>query len=301
MHSELLQLIDVESPSAPSLEGECRRLDRLCRKALLAEAMAWPKPGLVTPIDSGSHHDMDIDTFLCSIAALEGSFFELALASVRNGGFALLAQIGREAEQRMLHATGGVNTHRGAIFNLGLLVAAAMRRAQDHELRSLTCGEIVARLWGTDILESRRRAPVTHGNEVYVRFAAGGAREQAAGGFAAVYACGLPALRLLVQQGHARDRILIGTLMHLMEHVDDTNLLWRAGEAGLRHVQHSARAFNLGGGVNAVDWRERLVAMGKDFVRRNLSPGGSADLLAASWLAWQLDDTHDIRLQPASS
>lgn len=291
MHSELLRLIDDESSPAPAIDRECRRLDRLCRDALLAEAMAWPKPGLVTPMDSGSHRDMDIDTFLRSIAALEGSFFELARASARQGGFALLAQIGREAEQRMLRATGGVNTHRGAIFNLGLLVAAAMRRAQDRELRSLTCGEVVARLWGRDILASRRCAPSTHGNEVYVRFSAGGAREEAAGGYATVYACGLPALRCLVQQGHARDKILIGTLLHLMEHVDDTNLLWRAGEAGLRHVQRAARAFNLGGGVNAGDWRERLVAMGKDFVHRNLSPGGSADLLAASWLAGQLDGT----------
>jgi len=269
--------------------ADCFRLERICLEALTHEAMAWPKPGLVTPVDAGSHRDMHIGTFLASIDALQGSFAALALAGARGQSFAVLQAIGIEAEGKMLCATRGVNTHRGAIFNLGLLVAAAARRSADDALADLGCGAIVARVWGAEIAAGRKKSPASHGNSVFKRFSAGGARTEAASGFPTVYNIGLPALRRLVDAGHDRETAQVGTLLVLMEHLPDTNLLWRDGELGLEFVRDSAAAFNRAGGVDAPGWREQLLAMHREFVGRNLSPGGSADLLAASWAAHQLE------------
>lgn len=269
--------------------GDCFRLERICLDALTHEAMAWPKPGLVTPVDAGSHRDMHIGTFLASIDALQGSFAALALAGARGQSFAVLQAIGIEAEGRMLCATGGANTHRGAIFNLGLLVAAAARRQADSELADLDCGAIVARIWGAEIAAGRKKSPASHGNSVFKKFTIGGARAEAAAGFPAVYNIGLPALRRLVNAGHDRETVQVGTLLVLMEHLPDTNLLWRDGESGLEFVRASAAAFNRAGGVDAPGWREQLLDMHRAFVGRNLSPGGSADLLAASWAVLQLE------------
>lgn len=286
---EALRAIPVGYPDAPILYDDFQWLDRLCLDALRHEAMAWPKPGLVTPVDSGSHRDMHIGTFIASIAALDGTFAKIALAGAVGDDFPALQGIGVGAEQRMLAATGGINTHRGAIFNLGLLAAAAGRRQSDPSLAGLTSGQVVARLWGERIAALRDGSPASHGNAVFRRFAVGGARSEAGAGFPTVYRFGMPALRRLLEAGHDREMALIGTLLVLIEQVADSNLLWRGGETGLAFAQDAARAFNADGGVEQSGWRERLVAMHRGFVARNLSPGGSADLVAATWVSYRLD------------
>ena len=272
-----------------TLHAENIWLESVCLEALRHEVMAWPKPGLVSPVDSGSHRDMHLGTFFASMDALQGSFVELAIAGRCGQPFSVLQQIGIEAERKMLCATGGVNTHRGAIFNLGLLAAAAARRRSDKTLAQLECGAVISRVWGSEILAGRAGSPTSHGNQVHQRFAAGGARTEAATGFPTVYNIGLPALRRLLQDGHDRETALIGTLMTLMEYLPDTNVLWRAGETGLDFVRGSAAAFNRSGGVATPGWRARLLALHRAFVARNLSPGGSADLVAATWVVHQFE------------
>lgn len=264
-------------------------LDAACCAALKHEADAWPKPGLVTPVDSGSHRDMNYASFVDSIAALRGYFAEIAEAGARGASYAELQPIAIAAEARMLAATHGANTHRGAIFNLGLLAAAAAWRDSFANGASLDCGGLVARIWGPAIQASRTTASASHGQQVWQRFAIGGAREQAAAGFPAVYRIGLPALRRLMDAGVETERALIGTLMALMAELPDTNLLWRGGEAGLLDVQRGARQFNQDGGVEQAHWRARLQAMHAWMVARHLSPGGSADLVAATWLVFTLE------------
>ncbi|MBT0961872.1 triphosphoribosyl-dephospho-CoA synthase MdcB [Denitromonas iodatirespirans] len=279
------------SPSPPeALTRLCpTALDAACCAALKHEADAWPKPGLVTPVDSGSHRDMNYASFVDSIAALRGYFAEIAEAGARGAPYARLQPIAIAAEARMLAATRGANTHRGAIFNLGLLAAAYAWRAARPEAAPATCGELVARLWGPAILAARREADASHGQAVWQRFAAGGARAQAAGGFPAVYRVGLPALCALRADGVEEEAALIGTLMALMAELDDTNLLWRGGAAGLADVRRAAQDFGRTGGVRHPVWRQRLIEMHGWMVARNLSPGGSADLVAATWLVHRLD------------
>ncbi|WP_084545068.1 triphosphoribosyl-dephospho-CoA synthase MdcB [Derxia gummosa] len=270
------------------------RIDALCRAALLDEAMAWPKPGLVTPRDSGSHRDMNIATFIASVGALDGCFAAMAEAGAADAPLAVLQRIGIEAELRMRAATAGVNTHRGAIFNLGLLAAAVgLRAARPACWGGRAVCAIVRERWGDAILAARAEAPGTHGNAVFRAHAAGGARAEAAAGFPSVTDVGLPALRRLRAAGIDGERALVGCLMALMAELDDTNLLWRGGTDGLAHARAAARGFLAGGGVLAPDWQARLCALHDDFVARRLSPGGSADLVAASVVADALDRLPD--------
>jgi len=264
-------------------------LDQLCLNALRNELFAWPKPGLVTPVDSGSHHDMHIGTFLKSIAALEGTFAGMAMAALFGQGFQAMMAAGRESEARMQLATNGANTHRGAIFSLGLLASASMLRRCNPALAGLSCGAVVEREWGEKILAARPSSTATHGNQVYQRYARGGARGEAAAGFPMLYRFGVPTLSRLLHDGYNHERALIGTLMMLIEKVDDSNLLWRGGEDGLAFAKQAAQNFNINGGVAQPDWREQLTVIHRSFVERNLSPGGSADLVAASWVAYHLD------------
>jgi triphosphoribosyl-dephospho-CoA synthase len=273
----------------PSRLLDFHLLDQLCLDALRIEVVAWPKPGLVTPVDSGSHHDMHIGTFLKSIRALEGTFAEMAMAAAFGRGFREMMAAGREAEARMLLATDGVNTHRGAIFNLGLLTSASALRRCNPTLAGLSCGKVVERVWGEDILAARSPSAATHGNQVYNRYSKAGARGEASAGFPMVYRFGIPALSRLLQNGYDHERSIVGTLMALIENVDDSNLLWRDGEDGLAFAKKSARDFNINGGVEQPDWREQLTLIHSSFVKRNLSPGGSADLVAAAWVAYHLD------------
>jgi triphosphoribosyl-dephospho-CoA synthase len=266
-------------------------LERICLDALRHEAMAWPKPGLVTPVDSGSHADMHIGTLIASIEALQGSFSTLAKAGAERKPYAELQRIGLKAEQDMLRSTRNINTHRGALFNLGLLVAGAALRRADSKLANLHCGAVAAATWGSEILASRQRSPDSHGDCVFQKFSAGGARAEAANGFPAIYQIGLPALHLHLAAGHRIETARIGALLVLMEHLEDTNLLWRGGQAGLEFVQSAAAVFNRSGGVGATGWQHRLLAMHRAFVARNLSPGGSADLMAASCAAHHIEAT----------
>src|SRR5262245_58019197 len=163
-------------------------------RCLLLELETWPKPGLVSHVDSGSHEDMDVATFRASAAALEPYFSALAEAGAHGWGIGQLRIVGLEAEAVMLAATSGVNTHRGAIFGLGLLCAAAGAVAGGSVHPASSLGAVVSRLWGDSILNG----PVvleSNGAKVLRRFGAGGARIEAALGFPSIYDVGLPAFR----------------------------------------------------------------------------------------------------------
>ncbi|AOB33950.1 triphosphoribosyl-dephospho-CoA synthase [Bordetella sp. H567] len=246
--------------------------------ALLAELHTWPKPGLVSPVDSGSHHDMDCATFEASAASLHGYFFDIAMAGARDKDMRELRLLGMAAERAMMAATGGVNTHRGAIFGMGLLCAAAGYRAATGEPGTL--GQLVARRWGRDIAGGPRPAD-SNGMSVQRRYGAGGARAEAATGFPSVYRIALPAMRRarIWRPGDAQAPA-VQALFALIARVQDTNLLHRGGPEGMNWARDSARGFLARGGVRRAAWRHDAAAVHRRFVARGLSPGGCADLLA---------------------
>ena len=263
---------------------------RVATEALLAEVATWPKPGLVSDRDTGSHADMDAALLRASARTLTAWFAELADAGCLDCEMADLRVIGLRAEAAMLAVTGGVNTHRGAIFGLGLLCAAAGLRQPSSDLRSL--GEVVRDRWGAQIAHDDEATAGSHGAQARRRFGAGGARIEAARGFPHVYRLALPALRAAAAAGAHATAARVQACFALIAELEDTNLLHRGGRAGLDFARLEARRFLAEGGIAAPDWQQRAARVHEAFVSRRLSPGGSADLLA---MAIMLD-----RLEPAS-
>ncbi|AOI57157.1 triphosphoribosyl-dephospho-CoA synthase MdcB [Burkholderia diffusa] len=265
--------------------SEAERIADLAEHSLVLEINTYPKPGLVSHVDTGSHADMDAATFARSAAVLRPYFAELADAGARDADMAVLRKIGLRAEHAMLAATGGVNTHRGAIFGLGLLCAAAGRRTvsvSGTAARTMTLGAFVAQRWGAEILGGPR-LPDSHGERASRCYGVGGARREAADGFPTVYCVGLPALRRAQRRvPDDAEAARVDACFALIAALDDTNLLHRGGQAGLDFARATARAFVARGGIRARDWRMRATAAHRAFVARRLSPGGAADLLAMS-------------------
>ena len=271
----------IEAAPEPFGRVDAERIGDLAAGALTAELDAWPKPGLVSPLDNGSHEDMDYATFERSIAALRPYYADLAIAGAAQAGMDELRRIGRMAEEAMLVATGGVNTHRGAIFALGLLSAAAgaaIATSKPISVDLLTT--TVAQRWGQDI----RRGPIplnSHGSGALRRFSAGGARAEAAAGFPHARNVGLPALRagrLLADEETAQ----VHAFFALLASMEDTNLLHRGGLDGLALARRDAQDFMDAGSVGRPDWLDHAMAIHRRFVTRRLSPGGAADLLAVT-------------------
>ncbi len=260
-----------------------RRLGRLAIASLHAELACTPKPGLVTPFSRGSHSDMDAGTFLRSLFALRGYFVAIAQAGGNDAPFESLRSLGIAAEAAMLRATGGINTHRGAIFSLGLLVAQSARlRASGERAPS---GDAVCRgvtQWRAPLLAAPLN-PASPGQRARRRHAVPGVREQAAAGYPLLRDLALPTLQRVLHTTANAEAAQVETLMTLIAHTVDLNLLHRGGEAGLAFAQGRARRFLAAGGVQQADWRGRVAAIGHAFEQRRLSPGGSADLLACSW------------------
>jgi triphosphoribosyl-dephospho-CoA synthase len=265
----------ARAATAVAIDGAA--IGRRAADCLKLEIATYPKPGLVSPVDTGAHDDMDAAMMDRSADALAPFFARLAEAGAAGAGMDVLRAIGIEAEHAMMAATGGVNTHRGAIFGMGLLCAAAGFRLVYGAPGRL--GAIVAQRWGAEIV----RGPIllhSHGTLVARKHAAGGARAEAAAGFPALYAIALPALAAARDLTADREAHRVHALMTLIAEVEDTNLLYRGGAHGLAFAQSEARAFLDAGSVGARDWQARAVAMHRAFTARRLSPGGCADLLA---------------------
>lgn len=265
-------------------------IGRLASDCLLLEIETYPKPGLVSHVDSGSHRDMDADMFRHSAAAIAPFFSALAEAGEAGRNMGRLRVIGLDAEAAMMKATGGINTHRGAIFGLGLLCAAAGAQAAGRFARDTSLGCVVRDAYGPDILDG----PVllrSHGEEARRRHGALGARAEAAAGFPSLYRVALPALdegRRMAPGDEEAARVQC--CIALMAVVEDTNLLYRGGPRGLAFVRAGAAAFLCRGGVGLASWRADAQVLHEAVVARWLSPGGSADLLAMALFVDALDD-----------
>ncbi|MDH0867329.1 triphosphoribosyl-dephospho-CoA synthase MdcB [Mitsuaria sp. GD03876] len=265
-----------------SMTPSATDIGRAAAVALHDELVLSPKPGLVTLTSTGSHRDMDARTFIRSISSLRGYFVRIAHLGMGDAAFPALERAGIEAEARMLEATGGVNTHRGAIFQLGLLCAAA--GAVVASGRTMTPAAIRSALiahWGEALRHRAQRPSTLPGGIAARRLGLRSASEEAALGFPAVFEVGVPAMRAAIARGLTRERAQLDTLFHLMAALDDSNLAHRGGLEGLRFAQRAAKAFLEGGGAAHPAAIHRAEAIARDFEARRLSPGGSADMLAA--------------------
>jgi triphosphoribosyl-dephospho-CoA synthase len=257
--------------------------------ALLEEADLTPKPALVDRRGGGAHDDMNLDTLFSSAYALHPTFRDLAARAYGRAPSRRLreelAAIGRRGEEAMLAVTGGVNTHRGAIWALGLLAAAAVMAPSDAQPAD------IAALARRVASFTDRYAPsqASHGSLVMSRYGVLGARGEARRGFPHVVEVALPALRAAREDGLPERLARLDVLIALIARVEDTCLLHRGGLAALREAQAGARAaLALGGNVTAAG-RRAVRALEAALLRHNASPGGSADLLAAALFLDALD------------
>ena len=271
-------LIATQQPSL------AERLADLAVQALIDEADLSPKPGLVDRRGNGAHHDLHLGLMHASANALWPAFKAMAEAALEIGEVArplreTLGQLGRDGEAEMLRVTGGVNTHRGAIWALGLLTAAAALAADAPEAR---------RIADTAAALARLSDPATpnhsdsHGARVCRTYGVLGAREQAQHGFPAVLEQGLPQLLASRRDGAGEQNARLDALLAIMSGLTDTCVLHRAGLEGLTRMQAGARAVLADGGASSLAGRRLLRELDRDMLALHASPGGAADLLAAT-------------------
>jgi len=276
----MLSLTRTVAPAGHEPDAHVQRLGRAAVAALYDELALAPKPGLVSFVDSGSHTDMDATTFMRSLFALRGYFARIAMAGAACAPFVELEALGIQAEARMLAATRGINTHRGAVFTLGLLSAAAGQCAGSRSPARL-CDALRAS-WGDALEARRRRAAASNGRRAAAAHGLRSAGDEAALGFPVVFEHALPALARARQQGLDDRHARLQTLFEVIAVLDDTNLAHRGGLAGLRFAQAQAQAFLRAGGAARPDALAHAQAIHQAFVARRLSPGGAADVLAAA-------------------
>ena len=248
--------------------------------ALERELLTTPKPGLVDTRNNGAHTDMDVPLFLKSAAALVPYFQTAVRLGLKDAGMPPLKAAGLEAERAMFSATNGVNTHKGMIYSMGLLLYG-MGRALQFGGDAVEHASALAQEDAKERLSHAISTQDTNGAKVYADHGVRGAVGEAADGFFhAQYA----ADRLKAHRDAGYSGAL--TLCDVMIVLSDTNLLHRGGREGLSFVQERARA------IANLPERERIAALealDREMIRRNLSPGGSADMLALGYLldAWR--------------
>jgi triphosphoribosyl-dephospho-CoA synthase len=264
------------------------KIGLLARDALVAEVMLSPKPGLVDQWNTGSHSDLTVELMVRSANCLAPYFAQMAAEGQRYQSSQSvdsllhlreqIGRIGREAESQMMKVTDNVNTHRGAIWALGLLATSAgmlSEHATSDELCAvagrIAClpDQFVKQAWSKGLKATRQ-------------YHVNGAREQAQNGFPAIVDIALPALLTSRRKDHSESHAQLNALVALMANLTDTCVLSRAGIEGLTLMQQGASDIIQAGGAATELGFNKLLELNKSMVAINASPGGAADLLAAT-------------------
>lgn len=274
-----------------------RRISSLSMAALLYEVAATPKPGLVDRDNSGSHKDMDFYTFQSSAVSLNQFFEEFTLLGIRSHGkpaqevFALIRPVGIQAEEAMLAATGGVNTHKGMIFSLGIFCCVLgylygnevpfSEEAFVSTCRKMTC-HLMDDFEGITAANAR-----TNGERLYALHGITGIRGEAAAGYPTVFGLALPAFRNYKKQGLSDNDAGVLTLLHIMAGALDTNMIARSDYETVKGLQRRVKEIleemEQDKRPEKADYMAMIRELDKEFIEKNISPGGSADMLALTY------------------
>lgn len=272
-----------------------KTISSYAEKALLYEVSLTPKRGLVDRYSNGAHHDMDFYTFLDSIVSLAPFFYQYAEAGYNHKGdapllFEQLRKIGKKAEKAMLHATNGINTHKGANFSFAILLGATglyIKKGatlpftkKDTESVLQIAKQIVSGIVEKDFqhLSCKDKESLTYGEKLYLEHGSTGIRGEAASGY--------PTLNKLLDflRQHTQNNQEIKylyALIFLMSETQDSNLLHRGGFEALKQVQAES-SYLFKKNLSAQAFIHELTIYDLHLTKRHLSPGGSADLLALS-------------------
>ena len=270
-------------------------------RSLLYEVCVTPKPGLVDRNNNGSHSDMDIYTFMNSASSLWPYFKSCAAIGMASAAgpaektFELLRAKGIVAEGTMFAATGGVNTHKGAVFSVGLVCGALGRLPREkwtdpeavlNEISLMTKDTIEAEFAGIT-----EETAATNGERFYVRYGMTGVRGQAAEGFPAVLKTGLPALEKGLELGLGNDISGSAAMLAMLADTGDTNMVARGGAELQRSTAQSIKEIL---DRSPFPDKETLEELDRSFIDQDLSPGGSADLMALCWMLHLLKESGSV-------
>lgn len=295
-------------------------------EAMLYEAAATPKPGLVDRNNSGAHADMDFFTFMSSVSALRFIFDEMAEAGFNAALAALkdkkdnkpdiilpeLRKIGLKAEKLMLNSTHGVNTHRGEIFSLGLLSGCAgwligenKYQGEDFnnkinkilDIIALVCKGLCDRDFANIENKLKNKIKLNHGESVYLKYGCTGIRGEAESGYLTVKNISLPVFKDLINKNFSVNDALVTTLINLIANTNDTNILARHDMQTLEYSRnYAAKVLDFinfeikkHGALTPLAKR-KIELMDEDFIKKNISPGGCSDLLAVTYFLFKLEN-----------
>lgn len=266
------------------------QVDQLALSSLHDEVTLELKPGLVCPSSQGSHSDMDYGLFLKSIQSMRGYYAQLCEHGFAQYSFPSIQQTGMQYEQLMLKATGQINTHKGAIFNLGFACAGIGQCLhKDLPLQTEYICEQIVENWQADLLHKLTRNPLSHGQQMRKKYGLSGAIEQVAYGFEIIQKQALPCFKSIMLATGNQTLASLQTLLLLISQLSDTNIVWRGGISALLIVQEMTKNFLDAGGVLQPDWQRKLMQLNQYFTEHRLSPGGSADLLGVTLFFYKVE------------
>jgi triphosphoribosyl-dephospho-CoA synthase CitG len=283
------------------IDNQSWKISQAFLNGVLMEVTSYPKPGLVSSISMGSHKDMNILTFMASSAAIYPCFTLCAQAGRNHEGelrelLKNIRQIGIVYEKELLKATKGINTQRGILFANGVLSGAAGYLSKELETigskklfdtASIITQGIVERELGN--LSSVEKE-LTAGERLYIKYKATGIRGEVEKGFPSVRKKGLPAFKEALKRETSLNHSLVHTLISLMTVVEDTTILWRKNKACLKEVQLLAQNIIDRGSVFTDEGLKEIQNLNDEFIKKNISPGGSADLVAVTAGSYLLEN-----------
>ena len=290
LHSvEQLQKVTHEIIHRYFEKADREKISAIVTQSLIDEAKTTPKPGLVDGRNSGSHKDMNIITFLKSADALKPYFYECIKIGQTTKElspdevFALLRKEGIIAEKTMYDATGGVNTHKGAIYSLGV-ICGAVGRLWTGEISIADTDKILAECKSL-VKESTKEDfekidSSTAGGRLYKEHGLRGIRGEVADGFPSVSKISLPVYKKALSSGLSENDAGVISLLHLIANTDDTNLYKRGGMDGIEYAKKSVRDILA---KSSFPEKNEIETLDDKFIEKNLSPGGCADLLAVTY------------------
>ncbi len=274
-------------------QKDSEKIALFAEKSLIGEVETTPKAGLVDKNNCGSHADMNLESFKKSAEAIEPYFKTCVLIGIESAEksfdetFSLLRKAGLKAEEKMFAATGGVNTHKGAIYSLGIILGALGRlySAEKPIAETKDILAVCAKLSEKSAMEDFEKASgKTAGEKLYLESKIKGIRGEALLGFPSVKNIALPVFEKMLSDGYNRNDAASVCLVHLIASVEDTTLYKRGGKDGANYAKNYAQSL-ISEGVT----HKKLLKMDEEFIKRNLSAGGCADLLALTLFL------HDIK------
>ena len=261
-------------------------------QALMEEVYTTPKPGLVDREDTGAHTDMNCQTFQKSTEAIAEDLAAMFVAgysweAAPETLFPLLRERGKKTEEKMFAATGGVNTHKGIIFTIGILATAAgislrnFGTIESEDVCRISL-EMTKKELEQDLRKLKQSSGITHGEKIYCHLGEKGVRGLAMSGYPILCERTVPHMKQYIANNRDQNQINVQILLEIIGELTDTNVISRTSEKEMRWLQTEARAILKTGGAFCAEGLQKVRELNQICIRKNMSPGGAADLLAAT-------------------